>query len=565
MGKEMMYSEFVEMYDLVDSTSKRLEKESFLSEFLKKLAEKGEKNWSYLIKGKVFPDYDSRELGISRQLAIKGIARALGISDERVSSEFRKKGDLGIVAESFVGNKAQSSLFSKTLTARHVFEVLRKLTSLEGKGSVDRKMSLISELLGNASGKEAKYVVRTLLGDLRIGISDGTIRDAFASSFFPDKDKKEISEKIQNVYDLTNDYEVVFDSCVKGLASLNKVKVKPGRPMNPSLAIKAKSVEEAFKVCGRPAAFEYKYDGFRVLINKDKKGIKLFTRRLEDVSKQFPDVVNAIEENVKGESFVLDSEVVGYDPKTEKYQPFQHISQRIKRKYDIDKLIEKLPVEINVFDVMFLDGESKIDLPFSDRRKLVEKVVNVKEKVIRPSRILITDSDEDAEKFYQEALEVGEEGVMIKNLSLGYQPGRKVGYMAKLKPELKDLDLVIIGAEHGTGKRAGWLTSYYVACKNEEGEFLEIGKVSSGLKEKESEDGTTFEEMSKMLEPLVERRDGNKLIVKPKIVVSVNYQNIQKSPSYNSGYALRFPRITAYRPDRNINDIADIGEIEELA
>ena len=554
----MNYSEFVEMYEELSSTTKRLEKISIISNFLKKLAKEGKSEWIYLLLGKVVPDYDSRETGISRQLAIKGIANSFGVGEEEVEKRLKKIGDFGEIAKEIAEKRKQTTLSSKKLTVEKVFDNLRKLMDVEGKGAVERKIALVSELLGSSSSDEAKYIVRTLLNDLRIGIAVPTIVEAIALAFF--SDSKEAPEKIQNAYDLANDFAVVFEAALKGFGELEKIELEPGRPVNVMLAVKSESIEEAFEICGRPAAIEQKYDGFRMLINKKKnKEISLFTRRLENVTSQFPDVVDAIRKNIRGESFILDSEVVGYDPKTKKYMPFEAISQRIKRKYDIE-----LPVEVNIFDVLYYNGKSKINEPFIKRRKIVEKIVNEKKLVIRHAVQIITDKEEEAMKFYNDALRVGEEGIMIKKIDAPYKQGRKVGYMAKLKPSLNDFDLVIVGAEYGSGKRGGWLTSYIVACRGNGNELLEVGKVSSGLKEKE-EEGTTYDEMTKLLKPLIISESGNVAKVKPKVVVSVNYQNIQKSPSYSSGFALRFPRITHYRPDRRIDDIATLKDVQKAA
>ncbi len=558
----MQYAEFVDIYEKLSGTTKRLEKTSMLSEFLKKLKNEGKSEWIYLLMGRVVPEYDSREFGISTQLVIKAIARSFGIREEDVVKKFKKIGDLGEIAGEFSGKKKQGALFSKKLSVDKVFENLKKVMAVEGKGAVDKKMALLSELLGNASPKESKYIIRTLLSDLRIGISAPTIVDALASAFF--SGKKEMAEKIQAAYDLANDFAVVFEACSKGEKELEKIGLEPGRPINVMLAVKVSDINEAFEVCGKPAAIEQKYDGFRMLLNKKKNGeISLFTRRLENVTAQFPDVVEAVKKNVKGESFILDSEVVGFNPKTKRYMPFEAISQRIKRKYEIEKLVKELPVEINVFDVLFYEGKSLIDKPFIERRKLVERIVKEKELVIRPAVQIITDSEEKAMKFYEDALKIGEEGIMIKKIDAPYRQGRRVGYMAKMKPLQNDLDLVIVGAEYGTGKRGGWLTSYILACKDGD-KLVEVGKVSSGLKEKETE-GTTYDEMTKILKPLIIEDKGDYVKIKPKVVVSVNYQNIQESPSYSSGFALRFPRITHYRPDRRIDDIATIADIKAAA
>lgn len=555
----MQYSEYVEVYEALASTSKKLEKTAILAEFLKKLEKKGKSEWIYLLRGRVFADYDSREFGISDQLVLKVIGVAFGIKNDDVQERFNKIGDWGEIAEFYAEKRKQSTLFSKRLEVEKVFSNLRAISDIEGKGAVDKKLSLVSELLTSASGKEAKYIVRTLLSDLRVGVADSLLVDSIVLAFF--QNSEGMKAKIEEKFDLANDSALVFEAACLGEKEIDKIDVVPGRPIKVMLAVKALDIEDGFRICGKPCAIEHKYDGFRMVINKDKGKITLFTRKLENVTNQFPDVVSAIEKNIKGDNFVLDSEVVGYDPKTRKYRPFEAISQRIKRKYDIDKVMKELPVEINVFDVIYYNGKNYMNNPFIERRKIVEKIVKEKEFVIRAAVQIITDDEKEAQKFYENALKIGEEGIMMKSLNEPYKQGRKVGYMAKMKPIVNDIDLVIVGAEYGTGKRAGWLTSFIVACK-EGDNVLEVGMVSSGLKEKE-EEGTSYDEITKLLKPLIINEEGNKVKVKPKIVVSVTYQNIQKSPSYSSGYALRFPRITHYRPDRSLYDIASLKEIEK--
>ena len=571
MAKEILYSDFVNIYEALSKTSKRLEKEKILAVFLKELAKNGKSEWIYLLRGRIVPDYDSREFGISNQLTIKAIAKSLGVKTEKVIERFRKIGDLGEIAEEFVSKKGQGTLFSKRLSVEKVFSNLKKLMEVEGKGAVDSKMSLISELLGQADGKEAKYIIRNLLSDLRIGVADGVLKDAIAEAFFPE-DKKEMSEKIEEAFDMANDFALVFDAAVKGKDFLGKIGIVPGRPMNVMLPVKVTDISEAFRIVGKPAAIEHKYDGFRMIISKDEEGnIKLFTRKLENVTNQFPDVVSNVKENVNAKSFIIDSEVVGFDFKTRKYMPFEAISQRIKRKYDIEKLIKKLPVEVNVFDIVYYNGNGILLEPFEKRRKIIEKIVKVKDKRIRIAEQIITDSEKEAGKFYKNALKIGEEGVMFKKIDAPYRQGRRVGFIVKMKPEARDFDLVIVGAEYGSGKRGGLLTSYIVAVRsnydeNGKEKFLEIGKVSSGLKELDNEEGaTTYKEMDSLLRPLIIEEKGRIVKVRPKIVVSVIYQNIQKSPSYDSGYAMRFPRIIHYRPDRSIKDIASLKDIEKEA
>ncbi len=556
----MKYSLLCDIYEQLESHPSRLDKTEILSQFLIKIKSDKNKEIIYLLQGKIFPDYDEREIGISEQLVIKALNKATGLSTNEIEKQWKKLGDLGLVAEQVISKKKQSTLSSSELTTEKILQNLQKLPSLEGKGAVDKKLSLIAELLTSATPKEAKYLIRTVLSDMRIGTGAGTIRDSIVWGCF-EKDDKPAYESVQDAYDKATDWKLVFERACKGIKELEKTELTPGQAVKVMLYPKVSNVDEAFERAGKPAAFEYKYDGFRIMINKEEKGnIKIFTRRLDNVSKQFPDIVKYVKEHIKGKSFIIDAEAVGYDPKTKKYRPFQEISQRIKRKYDIEKLEKELPVEVIIFDIIYYEGKSYIKIPFQERRKLLKKIIKQEKHKTVLAEQIITDSEEQAQKFFEKAIEKGQEGLMVKKLDAPYKPGSRIGYGYKLKPEDKDFDLVIVEAEYGTGKRAGWLTSYTVAC-NSENQFLEIGKVSTGLKEKE-EQGLSFKEMTKLLKPLIQEEKGRQVIVKPKIVVAVTFQNIQKSPTYASGYALRFPRITALRPDRSTDDITSLKEIE---
>lgn len=558
----MKYSELVKVYEALSATTKKIEKIDILAKFLPKLKDHPE--WIYLLRGRVLPDYDEREFGISTQLAIKAIARAAAVDSKEVVKKFHKVGDLGDVAAELIGKKRQSTLFSKELDVAKVFDNLRKIVDITGNGAVDRKLSYVIELLSSAAGDGSVYIIRTLLNDLRVGVADAILRDGIVVAFFGED--REMRDKVEETYDKVNDFAEVFAMASKGKKGLDSVRIVPGRPLKVMLPVKVTEIDEAFRICGEKVAVEHKYDGFRVLINKDSNGnVSLFTRRLDNVTNQFPDVVKIVKERVHGKDFILDSEVVGYDPEKMRYRPFEAISQRIRRKHEIERLMKKLPVEINVFDVIYLNGESKIDMPFIERRKVIEKIVKHEPWKIRISKQIITDDKKEVLKFYKEALKIGEEGVMVKRLDSPYRPGRRVGYMVKMKPEAKDLDLVIVGAEYGRGKRAGGLTSFILACRKNAGsrELVEVGKASSGLKEKEGSDGTTYKEINDILQPLIIKEEKGYVQVKPNVVVSVTYQNVQPSPTYNSGYAMRFPRITHYRPERGKHDIATLDDIKK--
>ncbi len=611
----MKYSELVELYEKLDSTTKRLGKTYFLAEFLRKASADEIEPVILLVQGRVFPSYDEREIGVANQLVIKAINVASGIATEAIEKEWAKTGDLGKVAESLIKGKKQATLAAAELTVKKVFDNLRKLTELTGQGSVDRKMQLIAELLSSAKGAEARYITRTILGQLRVGTGAGILRDAIAWAYFPKavenvfircgscgktvpeadscvecgkplekearkaataaEEKEEntaarddynaILGKIQEAYDLSNDFGVVARKAkTEGVKGLETIEIRIGTPIKVMLALKSETVGEALETVGRPAQCEYKYDGFRLECHRKGDRIWLYTRRLENITHQFPDVVECLRKYVKGDNYIIDAEAVGYDPKTKKYVPFQNISQRIKRKYDIEKTIEELPVEVNVFDILCYEGKNVVGQPFRKRRELIERMVKGAERKIVVSKAIITDKEAVVEKFFKDAKAAGTEGLMIKKLDAPYQPGARVGYMLKFKKVMENLDLAIVAAEWGEGKRAKWLSSYYLACRSDGGKLLEVGKVATGLKEKR-EEGLSFDEITEMLRPLITEEQGRLVKVKPKVVLEVAYEEIQKSPTYDSGYALRFPRVIRSRTDeKSIHDTNTLEDVERL-
>ncbi|MBN1157362.1 ATP-dependent DNA ligase [Candidatus Woesearchaeota archaeon] len=569
----MKYKELCEVYGALEGTTKRLEKIELIAALLKKTKAEDMEKTVLLLQGSIYPAWDERKIGVASRLIIKAINTSSGISVKKIEEEWKKTGDLGKVAENLVKRKKQVTLFEKKLTVSDVFNNLRKLSELEGEGTVNRKLGLINQLLTSAEPLEARYIIRTVLEELRVGVGDGSIRDAIVCAFFPETKEMKDSDReryalfvnaVQHAYDVANDFGAVARAALAhGLNGLEKISMAVGQPIKVMLAQKVRDVSEGFERVGKPAQLEYKYDGFRTQIHKHNNRITLFTRKLENVTNQFPEIIDYVGKHVKGNSFILDAETVGFDPKTGKYMPFQSISQRIRRKYSIGELSKKLPVEVNVFDMLFHDGKSFLKEAFSERRKLIEKIIDEKPRQIIVARSIITDDVQEAESFYRESLAKGNEGIMMKNLDAPYKPGSRVGFMVKLKPIMDTLDLVIVGAEWGEGKRASWLTSFTVACINDDNEFLEIGKVGTGIKELEGE-GTTFMQLTELLKPLIISEKGREVTIKPRIVIEISYEEIQKSPTYSSGFALRFPRLVNLREERNPREISTIDEVEEL-
>ena len=547
----MYYEELANIYSELGKTTKRLEKVDIISEFLKKVSKDELSKVIYLLQGKIYADWENFKLGISQRLILKVINQATGIPANKIEDLWKKKGDLGKVAEELIRTKHQRTLSSKKLTLNKVYDNLRKLSSFEGEGTVGKKVSIVTELLSNADSEEAKYIINTVVGDLRVGVAAGIIRDSIAKAFY--KDVKEIEEN----YNLSVDYGKIAELSKEGKLELS---LTPGKPVKLMLAIKVEDVEEAFKAVGKPAQCEYKLDGFRLQCHFDGKKISLFTRSMENVTRQFPDVVKYLKENVKGKNYILDSEVVGLS-KQGRYLPFQKISQRIRRKYDIEKTAKDFPVELNIFDVMYYNGKDLMNESLIKRRKIIEKIVKEEKGRIILTKKLITDDKDKVNKFYNGALAAGTEGLMVKNLQSNFKPGRYVNGWVKLKPILEPLDLVITGAIWGEGKRSNWLSSFIVSCRKGD-EYLEIGKVGSGVKEKN--EGVTFSDLTKTLKKLIIKSSGKNVEIEPKIIVQVSYEEIQKSPTYNSGFALRFPRINILRDDKGLSDVDSLERIKRI-
>jgi DNA ligase 1 len=577
----MHYSKLVEIYEELEGTTKRLHHTYIISEFLKDINVENLGTTILLLEGRVFPRWDEREIGMASQMMLKAIGVASGESKNRINSEWKKTGDLGTVSYNLIKKKKQHTLGSQDLTVKKVLDNLRKLVTIEGMGSVDKKVSLVAELLTSAKPGEAKYIVRTILNDMRIGVGEGSIRDAIVWAFFGHKlkvkyiqkenkieieDREEYNEYVdalQRAYDVTNDFAPVAEAAKKnGLKGLEKLEMQVGVPLKVMLALKVEDIDEGFERCGKPAEFEFKYDGMRMQIHKKGNEVKIFTRRLEEVTTQFPEVVDAVKKHVDEKEVILDSEGVGYNKKTGKYLPFQNISQRIKRKYDIQKMSEEFPVEVNVFDIINYKGKSVINEGFEERKKIINKIIKNVPKKIKIAKSIVTSDKKDAEKFYKDAIDSGNEGLMIKKLDTPYKPGARVGFMVKLKETKENLDLVIVGAEWGEGKRSEWLSSYTLACRDHD-KFVGIGKASTGLKEKR-EEGLSFAEMTDLLKPLINKEEGKEVTLKPKVVIEVGYEEIQKSPTYSSGYALRFPRVVQLRQDRKADDCSTLNGVEKI-
>ncbi len=650
----MEYCLLVDYYRKLEETSLKTEKTRIVSELLVLTPREDIEVIAQLVMGRAFPLWSEEVIGIASNLMIKAISKADGVREDEIIAKWKDCGDLGTVAEEFAKKKSQRLLFQKALPVSKVYSNLQKIAGLEGRRSQEKKLVLIAELLSLASPGDARFIVRTVLSDLRVGVAEGIMRDAIAKAYFADvywkstlfqkngkkkrfetllstmkgktiiaedkimdalrsgdgeiiesfekentiivKDlegikktssffqknigaeyvfvddadignnlKKSIVNTVEEAYEIANDYGIVaklaLDAGEKGLSGL---KMNVMRPIKVMLARKVETIAEAFSVVGTPAALEYKYDGFRMQIHKKGDDIRIYTRRLENVTDQFPDVVSYVRDGISAKECIVEGETVGLDTVTGNYLAFQKISKRIRRKYDIKKTASEIPVVVNLFDISYLDGKMLLKMPFLQRRSSLRSIVKEIPNKLVVAKQKITDDVKVADKFYAESLSAGNEGLMFKNLEAPYKPGSRVGHMIKLKPIMETLDLVIVGAEWGKGKRSGWLSSFVLACRDEEtGNFLTIGKMGTGIKEK-SDTGVSFDDMTKALSDHILREKKNAVDIAPFLVVEVAYEEIQKSSNYSSGYALRFPRLTKVRDDRGVDEVDCLSRVEEL-
>lgn len=550
----MKYKKLAEVYSKLEGTTKKLEKRDILADFFKETEPDVLEIVATLAMGRIFPAWKEKEMGIAENLMIKTISKTAGVPEKKIKKELKKEGDLGVAAENILKKKKQKTLSKRELSIKDVYEKLEKIPEVSGSGSIDEKTSILAELLSSASSEEGKYIVRTVLEEMRVGVGEGIVRNAVSKAFDIDKDI------VEHAYNVRNDFgEVAKIAKEKGKKGLEKLKLEIGRPIKPMLAQKAESAEQVLKDMGGKAAFEIKYDGMRIQIHKKGNEIIVFTRRLDNVTKQFPDIVKYAEKGIKAKNCIIEGEAVGINPKTKNPLPFQKLSRRIKRKYDIKEIKKKIPVEVNLFDVMFLEGKTLVEKPFKARRKELEKIIDEIKGKFQLAVNRVYSEKKKVEDMMEDSLRQGHEGLMAKNLEKPYTPGSRVKHMYKLKPVKESLDLIIIGALWGEGRRSEWLGSYLLGAKDPDtDEFVEIGKVATGLTDSD------LEELTDKIKPLITSEKGKKIKAKPKIVVEVGYGEIQKSPKYESGFALRFPKVLNIREDKSPSDVDSMDKVERL-
>jgi DNA ligase-1 len=551
---ETPFKALAELGEKLEATRKRLLMTDLVAHFLKSLDAQEVEPAVSMILGRPFLKWSQQTLDVSWATLSEIIKRITGVQWNVFMEAFSKTGDIGSATKTVFENaktRRQATLFEKTLT---IMEVRRNLTAIAetvGHGSREKKERLVEALFSLASPLEAKYLVKIFTGETRTGFHEGLMEHAVSKAFqIP-------LQTVQNASMIAGDLgEVAAKARIGGGEALSRIGFRVFRPVQLMLAQMGEGVSEALKEHGGKAAFEYKYDGARVQIHKLDDTVRIYSRRLTDVTESLPEVVQIARVNMQAHEAILEGEVIAVDSSSNPI-PFQHLMRRFKRVHGIEDTAKKIPVNLYVFDVLYLNGQSLISAPYLQRREILAENAGK----IPLTKQIVTDKAEEAEQFLKEAMDAGHEGLMAKKLDSQYTPGIRGKRWLKIKPVLEPLDLVIVAAEYGYGRRHNWLSDYYLAARDAEtGEFLSVGKTFKGLTDAE------IIEITRQLRELAIKDQHRKTTVIPKIVVEVAYNEIQRSPKYKSGMALRFARIIRLRPDKTPEEadtIQRVGEIYE--
>jgi len=571
------FSRVVESYERIEKTTKRLEMTDLLVDLFRATPKEEVDRVVYLTQGRVFPEYLGIELGLAEKLAIRAIALATGASDAVITQAWKTSGDLGTVAEDFLIRRSQAALTTETLTVGKVYDNLKGIATTTGTGSQDRKLRLLAELLTDARPNEAKYIARIVVGKMRLGVADMTIVDALAATFTT-KDQRDRVERAYNVSsDLGDVARVLANERLEGLDGIH---LKLFRPIRAMLAERLETLEEIFERLGE-CALEYKYDGLRVQAHVSKDRIELFSRRLEHITGQFPEIVEGLRRALQAKEAIVEGEAVPVDPNTGEFLPFQEVSRRRGRKTDVDRMAKDFPVTLFVFDCLLKDGQDLTTRGYRDRRAMLDTVVKPTETV-RMATIKITADVKVAERFFDEALQIGCEGLMAKALDSTYDAGARgfqwIKFKKEYSAELSDtIDLVIVGAFAGRGRRAGTYGALLMAAYDAEADvFRTTCKLGTGF-----DDETLFALPDRMKSIRRERKPARvdsklqpDVWFDPRLVLEVRGAELTVSPVHTAaqdsvrpgaGLAIRFPRFTGrWRDDKAPEDATTVKELLEM-
>ena len=574
----MLFRELADTYERLEATSSRLEMTDILAEAFRRFDPSDIKVAVYLTQGQLYPDFNPLKLGMADKMILKAIAFASGAGESFVQDLMLKEGDPGIVAQKAFLNKKQTTLFSsEPLTLKRAYETLEAIARSEGGGSQDMKIKLMAKLLGDASSSEAKFLSRVITGRMRLGVSSMTVLDALAAAFATKDDR----DAVERAFNVSSDLGLVAEEmALHGLDGVKKIHVQVNRPLRAMLAERMSSPEEILEKMGGSCAFEYKYDGVRIQAHICRGEVRLFSRKLDELTTQFPDVVVGLKRTIKAESAIIEGECVPVDQNTGEFLPFQEVSHRRGRKHGVDEAVEDYPVKLCLFDCILKDGEDLTDRPFLQRREALLSIVEPDDSVAL-SEIRVLSSAEEAQAFFQEAIKDGCEGLMAKSLAdtSVYRAGNRgflwIKYKKEYRSEMNDtVDLVVVGAFAGRGKRKGFygalLTATYDTAADR---FQTVSKLGSGFDDAN---------LAALLETLASDRIPEKhhlvdskmeadFWFQPRLVLEVRGAEITLSPIHtcsfglirpDSGLAIRFPRFTGrFRDDKEGRDATTSQEL----
>jgi DNA ligase-1 len=555
----MLFKELVDVFESLKKTQSRLEKTSIIAAFIKNVPADELPIVVTFLVGRVFPSWDERKIGIAGQAVIKIISGITYNSEDQVIESYKKSGHLGITAEEMFQKRRQQTFFEpEEIKVKDVYDTFAEIAKTSGAGSSTKKQKILMGLLHRATPKEASYIISLAIEYVISGAKEGLMEDAIAQAFGVSPELVRRSDM------LTTDIgETARIAKAEGEEGLKKISIRPMRPVKPMLAQNVSSIEEALQAMGGTADFEMKYDGARLQVHKLGNEIKLFSRRLENLTDALPEIIDYVKQSVKAESAILDCECIAIDVTTGRPIPFQNVLTRIRRIHKVEETQKLFPLNLRPFDVLYVNGKSTIDMPFTERREMLEGIVVSLNGECRPAEKLITNDEAAAKDFFQQSIKSGNEGLMAKDLSATYTPGVRGKKMVKIKEVLDTLDLAIVSAEWGHGRKAGWLTSFEVAAYDEDSDkYVVLGKVASGFSDEQ------LVEITEKLNPLVIGEHDRIVELRPDIIVEVKFQEIQKSPIYSSGYALRFPRLVRIRDDlspEEVNSFARVMNIYDIS
>ena len=574
----MKFAEIAEFFERMEVTSKRLELTEILVELLKNTPINVISKVTYLIQGKLRPNFEGVELGIAERLAMKAISKSAGVSMKKIEDSYKVGGDLGVTAANILKQKTQTTFSAESITLERVYDTLFKIAKLEGKGSQDMKIKYISSLLNDATTNESKFILKILLGTLRLGIAENTLMDALAIAFTDEKSNRVL---IENAYNVSSDLGYVSEVVAKqGINGIEKFEITIFNPIRPMLADRVKSEEDAIKKFQDEFAAEYKLDGERAQIHKKGNEIIIFSRSLEKITQYYPDIVEKIPNLLICDECILEAEVVAINEDTGNFLPFQELMHR-RRKYKLEKAVSDYPITVNFFDILFLNGKKIIDLPYLERRNSLLKIVK-DDKFVKVIPMSIIKNEGDVLEILENSINSGCEGLMLKMLQSPYRAGMRGSNWLKLKREYQNelgdsLDLIVIGAFFGKGRRTGRYGTLLLASYNSENDtFPSICKVGTGFTDE------SLDQLYQILSPNVTIKKNSKIEsdmnadvwFEPSLVIEIVASEITLSPIHKTGFnilrkesglALRFPKFTGkIRSEKNIEDASTDEEVIAL-